>query len=157
MIATNICKTKSFHNGWTALHTVCDCGSDPHTHNLIMEYDEDMDKISLNMYFQTWTGNQYKYDPGIIGWFRDVWRSIKFKSRIVFFGYATVSYEFLFSNETAVQNYIDALQDVLNEQRTYKADRIKIRNAFNELHGRIVDSIMADKQHDPTAPLVHGD
>lgn len=157
MISTNICKTRSFGNDWTGLHAECDCGSSDHAHDLIMEYDDEMDKIALSLYFYTWTGNMYQYNPGVLGWFGDLWQSIKFRSRILFFGWAKVQYDFLFSNETAVQNYIDALQDTLNEQRAYKADQIRTRNAFNELHGKIVDSLMVDKQHDPTAPLVHGD
>ena len=106
----------------------CDCGDDVHQHTLDVEYDPEIDFISLRLYFKTWTENPYKYQSGVIGWINDAYRNVKFRLKILFRGYAEVYYEFLFNNETAVQDYINALQDTLNVMRTNRANQNKEKN-----------------------------
>lgn len=126
MVARNICRTHRFKNragkvDWEGYNAQCECGTDDHQHELIAEYDPDFDRISLSLYFKTWTANPYVYESGFIGYVKDVWRSFKFRVKCVFQGYNTLNYEFLFAGEEAVQDYIDALQDSLNHMKEAKA------------------------------------
>lgn len=126
MIAKNICKTHTFknragHSDWEGFTALCECGADEHAHDMIMEYDSEFNMVSLSLYFKTWTANPYKNDGGFVGLIKDFWRSIKFRFGCLFNGYNTMHYNFIFAGEEAIQDYINALQDSLNNMKATKA------------------------------------
>jgi hypothetical protein len=124
--ANNISYTHRFRNGrmhnWVALNAQCQCHSDEHQHKLIIEYDNEFDLLSLTLYFKTWTPNYWNHQTGFFGWFKDVWASVKFRLECVFKGYNTLSYDFIFNGEEAIQDYIDALQASLNQIKQVKME-----------------------------------
>jgi len=118
MTAHNICKTTRIHNSWEGFNAQCECGSDDHQHEMVIEYDEYMERVALSLYFKAWTHNPKYYD----NWFKDVWSIFKFRMAVLFKGWTTVHYEFLFNGEEAVQDYINALQASLDRMKQVKAD-----------------------------------
>jgi hypothetical protein len=120
MTSSNICVTRRFKNA-TFMNTQCECGSDAHEHDLEVEYDEEFDRLVLHMYFKTWTLNPYKYHGGIRGWFVDLWSNIKIRGTVLFKGWVDMNYEFIFNGEEAVQDYINALQESLDQMKQEKA------------------------------------
>ena len=122
MAAMNICVTRRFKNACTFLNAQCECGSDTHQHEINVEYDPDFERVTLHLYFKTWTLNPYKYHSGILGWFEDLWKTTKFRLRVLFFGWAEMHYEFLFNGEEAIQDYINALQHEYDAMIAHKAE-----------------------------------
>lgn len=125
MTSKNICKTHSFKNqnkniDWERYVALCDCGSNDHQHELVLEYDSKLNIVSLSLYFKTWTEQIYDFKPGFKGYLQNIWKNIVFRLKCLIKGYNTMYYEFVFSNEEAIQDYINALQQTLNEMRNNK-------------------------------------
>jgi hypothetical protein len=117
--SNNICTTRNFRNGWKSFNAICDCGTDEHSHDLIIKYGKEFNSISLTLYFKTWSQNLYNHESRWV----DIWNNIKMRLTYLVKGCIIVNYEFLFRNEDAIQDYIDALQTTLNEYKQFKKEQ----------------------------------
>ena len=124
MTSNNICKTSSFKNSQT-FNAQCDCGTEHHQHVLTVEYDPEFDSTSLTLYFKTWTANLNSYRPGFGNWLNYKYQDYKMRLKYLFTGYVELNYEFLFNGDAAVQDYINALQGALDEQRVNRANMLR--------------------------------
>lgn len=89
----------------------CDCGAKDCDLSLIIEYDEELNYISLNMYKNLHASAHWNY-----GWkyfdFIRVWQNkIKMIKDILCKGYIEVQEEFLIKDENHINEFIEALEE----------------------------------------------
>lgn len=128
MTSNNICKVAEFDDA-VFYKATCSCQSDDHTQTLVLEHDPEMCDITLSIYSEVYSNNFWKYYDtwfARIGyWFVDKWIRVKFATFMLFHGYIKVENSFIFRNEAAVVDYIQALTDGLEKVRIAKLNRNK--------------------------------
>ena len=141
MTTNNICKVAEFKDA-VFYEAICSCMADNHNQSLIVEADEDVgDQVNLQIYskvitsqFTTWD-SRYEYSEAMqngdyfkIGYYKakllieHIAARIRFTRDIWFKGYIQVENQFIFRNDAAIDDYVQAIQTA----------KTKIQESINE-------------------------
>lgn len=94
----------------------CDCGSDEHAATIEMEYDKEMNMLSLHFYkevsYSAWC---FWKDDNFFGKVKDAYRiiirRIKGAIKVLFTGHLPMEDEFLLVDEQHINDFIEALEE----------------------------------------------
>lgn len=109
-IATNIAKTGEFKDAYF-FHSICECTSNDHSQQLVLEIDEDGYYVSCTI-FQDLFWMERNYSDK---WYARVWFRLKNATKYLFTGHARISGEHLFTKDQHIKDYAGALLGSVDE------------------------------------------
>ena len=142
VISNNICKTGEFNDA-IFYEAICSCQADNHTQTLIVEVDEDLpEQVNLQIYskvitsqFTSWD-SRYEFHEAMrdgdyfkIGYYKaklfieHIAARLRFTRDIWFKGYIQVENQFIFRNEAAINDYIEAINQAKTKIKENRNDR----------------------------------
>ncbi len=108
----NVCETDRFDRAiFYKVH--CMCGDDDHTVVLELDYDEDLNEITLSFY------NKMYYIAPSENWLSRFWEKLKVSLLVLFKGYISLEGYLLIHGERHLNDFIKALE----EGKTYLKSR----------------------------------
>lgn len=126
-VSTNICKTGEFKDA-IFYEAICSCQATNHNQTLIVEYDPEVRDVNLQIYSRVltpqWTSwdSRYEYQEALgngdfygMAYYKfkliveHIFAKLKFTMNIWLKGYVEVENQFMFRNEQAIDDYVNAI------------------------------------------------
>lgn len=112
-LATNICKIGEYDDS-IFMHSVCDCTSDDHSRQLIVELDEDGFYISCTIYQDMFWLERNQWEVNLL---KRVAFRIKNAVKYLFTGHVRISGEHLLQKEEHIRDYANALLEAVEKMK----------------------------------------
>jgi hypothetical protein len=111
---------------WVYYRANCGCGSDECGLTLELEYDPDLNDVTLNIYqkmiYCSWWGVN---STARFYWFKDMWHRIKGALKLLFTGRIQLEESFLFKGDDHVDAFITAIQEGREKVKKAAAEKSK--------------------------------
>lgn len=116
MTSKNICKTHEFDKS-VFYKAHCSCSSENHTQTLVLDVEDE--QLYLRIYHKVFCA-AFWCPINFNQILKDFYIRLKLAYQILTKGYVEYEGEFIFEDETSIQDYINALQEGLNKIKSNK-------------------------------------